>query len=98
MFAQTTTPATNGMLPTVEAAFPTGVDLVQGSVASPGTLQIAVGGTVLSTVTWTASTVARAIMLDTDGTQCTAPGGVMLYNGTDTGTPRASNTPPECPP
>ncbi|MBK7073651.1 MAG: hypothetical protein IPH44_15230 [Myxococcales bacterium] len=98
LFAQTTTPATNGMLPTVEAAFPTGVDLVQGSVASPGTLQIAVGGTVLSTVTWTASTVARAIMLDTDGTQCTAPGGVMLYNGTDTGTPRASNTPPECPP
>jgi hypothetical protein len=36
-------------------------------------------------------------MLDTDGTQCIAPSGVGLYNGTDTGTPRTINTPPECP-
>ena len=93
LFAQGTTAATNGMLPTVEAAFPTGVDLVQ----SNGTVQIAIDGTPLATATWIASVAARSIMIDSDGTQCNAPAGVALYNGTDTGTPRAINTPPECP-
>ncbi len=93
LFAQGTTAATNGMLPTVEAAFPTGVDLVQ----SNGTVQIAIDGSPLATATWIASVAARSIMIDSDGTQCNAPAGVALYNGIDTGTPRAINSPPECP-
>ena len=93
LFAQGTDTATNGMLPPVLAAFPTGVDLVQDG----GTVQVAFGGSVLHTVTWTTSTAARSIMLDTDGTQCTAPTGVAAYNGTDVGTPGTVNSPPECP-
>jgi hypothetical protein len=37
-------------------------------------------------------------MIDSDGTQCTAPAGVTSYNGTDVGTPKMSNSAVECPP
>jgi hypothetical protein len=48
-------------------------------------------------VSWASSTAGRSIMIDSGGTQCTAPAGVASYNGTDVGTPRAANSPPECP-
>lgn len=91
LFARTSSAATNGMLPSVDATF--SFNLVQ----SNGTLQIGLDGTALDTKTWTASTSALSHMIDTDGTQCVAPAGVAQYNGTDVGTPRATNTPPECP-
>ena len=51
LFSQSIDPATNGMLPAVTAAFPTGVDLVNGA----GTVQVGVGGVAIATQTWTAS-------------------------------------------
>jgi hypothetical protein len=85
VFAQTTDPATNGMLPVVAAAFPSGVDLVNGA----GTVQLGVGGVAIATRTWTASAAGVSIQTDADGTQCDAPTGTATYNGTDVGTPGA---------
>jgi hypothetical protein len=91
LIARNATAATNGMLPAVDAT--TTINLTNAT----GTLQIGFAGVAQSTVTWAASTAGKSIMIDSDGTQCVAPVGVPLYNGTDTGTPRAINTPPECP-
>jgi hypothetical protein len=63
-------------------------------------LRIGIDGNVLSMVSWASSAAGKAIMLDSDGTQCNAPAGVPSYNNAtppDFGTPRAVNTPPECP-
>lgn len=91
LIARNTAAAANGMLPAVDAM--TTVNLTN----TGGTLQIGFGGVAQSTVTWATSMAGKSIMIDTDGTQCNAPAGVPLYNGTDTGTPRLINTPPECP-
>jgi hypothetical protein len=82
------------MLAIVDGVFPTGVDLVN----SNGTVQVGIDGVALDTRTWTSSTSARAIQIDTDGTQCNAPAppATQPYNGTDVGTPRAVHT-AECP-
>jgi hypothetical protein len=85
VFAQGVDPATNGMLPAVAAAFPSGVDLVN----TAGTVQVGVGGVAVATRTWTASATGVSIQIDTDGTQCDAPAGTATYNGTDVGTPGA---------
>lgn len=92
LFARNATPAVNGMLPTVDAT--TTINMTNAG----GMLQIGIDGTTLHMVTYPAATVGKSFMLDTDGTQCVAPAGVPMYNANDTGTPRASNTPPECPP
>ncbi len=84
--------ADNGGLPAVDGIFPFGL------VSASGTLQIGLSDLPLHTRTWASSTEARSIMIDSDGSQCTAPAGVTAYNGTDVGTPKTSNTPPECPP
>jgi hypothetical protein len=68
-----------------------------GLTNASGALQIGVDGVTLDTVTWATASSAKSFMIDTDGTQCIAPAGVPLYNGTDTGSPRANNTQPECP-
>jgi hypothetical protein len=91
LFARNVDPGANGTLPTVDAT------TTINQVNSGGTLQIGIDGTILHMVTYTAATAGKSFMLDTDGTQCIAPSGVGLYNGTDTGTPRTINTPPECP-
>lgn len=91
LFARNVDPVANGNLPTVDAT------TTINQVNSGGTLQIGIDGTILHMVTYTAATAGKSFMLDTDGTQCIAPSGVGLYNGTDTGTPRTINTPPECP-
>jgi hypothetical protein len=91
LFARNSMAASNGMLPTVDGTVT--VTLTNAS----GTLQIGFGGVALDAKTWSSSTAGRAIMIDSDGTQCDAPAGVALYNGTDVGTPRAANVPPECP-
>ncbi len=86
-----------GRLPTVDGLMSLNLNNCDPTpCATPATLQVGFGGATLSTVSWTTSAPAKSIMLDTDGTQCNAPAGVMLYNGTDSGTPRAINTPPEC--
>ena len=91
LFAKNAVPATNGMLPMVDATF--GFSLTNAN----GALKIGVDNMILSMVTWTASTSGKSNMIDSDGTQCTGPAAVTAYNGTDHGTPRAINTPPECP-
>lgn len=97
LFARNATAAMNGMLPTVDGLMSLNLNNCDPTpCATPATLQVGFGGATLSTVSWTTSAPAKSIMLDTDGTQCNAPAGVMLYNGTDSGTPRAINTPPEC--
>jgi hypothetical protein len=92
LFAHNAVAGTNGGLPMVDATF--GFSLPQ----SNGTLRVGIDGTVLHMVSWAASVAGKAIMLDSDGSQCNAPAGVASYNGgMDVGTPRAVNTPPECP-
>ena len=91
LVARNATAATNGNLPTVDAT------TTINQVNSGGTLQIGIDGATLHMVTYTAATAGKSFMLDTDGTQCIAPAAVALYNGTDAGTPRTINTPPECP-
>ena len=81
----------NGGLPPVDATFPFSL------LNSNGTLRIGVADLELDIKTWAASTQGRAIMIDSDGSQCASPDGVATYNGTDRGTPRTANTPPECP-
>ena len=92
LFAHNALPATNGNLPMVDATF--GFALTNAS----GLLKIGVDGVVLAMTSWASSAAGKAIMIDSDGTQCNAPVGVPSYNGgMDFGTPRAVNTPPECP-
>lgn len=92
LFAHNAVAGTNGGLPMVDATF--GFALTNAT----GNLRIGIDGAVLSMVTWAASTAGKSIMLDSDGTQCSAPAAVTSYNGgMDFGTPRAINTPPECP-
>lgn len=81
----------NGGLPPVDATFASSL------VNSNGTLRIGVADLELDAKSWTASASSRSIMIDSDGSQCTSPDGVATYNGTDRGTPRTANTPPECP-
>lgn len=91
LLARNATAATNGGLTTVDAT--TTANLVN----SGGMLQIGIDGAQLHMVTWATSMAGRSIMIDSDGTQCNAPAGVPTYGAGDTGTPRAINTPPECP-
>ncbi|HVV83194.1 MAG TPA: lamin tail domain-containing protein [Kofleriaceae bacterium] len=92
LFAHNASAAENGGLMNVDATF--GNALTQ----SNGQLRIGIDNAVLSMVSWASSVAGKAIMLDSDGTQCNAPAGVPSYNGgMDFGTPRAVNTPPECP-
>jgi hypothetical protein len=92
LIARNAVPASNGMLPMVDGTFGFGL------VNSSGQLRIGIDNNVLQMVMWATSVAAKSIMIDSDGTQCNAPAGVASYNGgTDVGTPRAVNTPPECP-
>jgi len=91
LIAKNATATANGMLPAVDAVTTTNLN------NSNGTLQIGFAGVQLQAVTWIASSPGKSIMIDSDGTQCNAPTGLPLYNVMDTGTPRAINTPPECP-
>ena len=91
LLARTATANTNGMLPAVDGTFGFGL------TNTGGMLKVGFDGMIYSMASWATSAPGKSIMLDTDGTQCNAPVGVPLYNGVDTGTPRAVNTPPECP-
>jgi hypothetical protein len=85
ILARNLDPMVNGMLPAAIAPF--SVSLPQ---TGPG-LFVAVGGTLLDTVAYAASTSGTSIIVDADGTVCNAPAGTAAYNGTDIGTPAADN-------
>jgi len=103
LFAGSTDTGLNGGLPTVTAAFP--FNLVQGSVASPGDVQILdPTGALVDRVTWTGSTDGKARQLSSSiitaadaATQNDNPAAPVWcdaatqYNGTDFGTPGADN-------
>jgi hypothetical protein len=95
LFAQTSDALTNGMLPTVDGVFPSGVDLTN----SGGTVQVGIDGAALDTETYGTAASGVAIQSDTDGTVCNVPNGsgqTPQYNGTDYGTPGAALA-VECP-
>lgn len=92
LFARNAVAGSNGGLPTVDATF--GFTLTNTN----GNLRIGYDNVVQSMATWATSMAGKAIMLDTDGTQCNAPAAIPSFNGgMDFGTPRAVNSPPECP-
>ncbi|HVK84684.1 MAG TPA: hypothetical protein VM513_11285 [Kofleriaceae bacterium] len=97
LFARSTDPELNGMLPTVDATFTFAL------VDSSGTLEVRDGATILDAIAWTSVTSGVARQVDPDALTpadndvatnvCAAA--ATYGDGTNTGTPRAANA--NCP-
>jgi hypothetical protein len=98
IFANSTDPTMNGGLPTGAIRGIFGFSLLQGSVASPGDIQILSGGTLIDAVTYTDSTSGVSLALDPDLEDASANdqesnfcAGVGMYGAGGAGTPGAAN-------
>jgi hypothetical protein len=104
VFARSSDPGVNGGIPAASIAGTFKFNLVTGSVAAPGDVEILAGTTVVDAVTWTRSTNGAALQLDPgridpianddpsnfcDATAPYSPAGMPASN---LGTPGADNT------
>ncbi len=88
LFARSSDPSVNAMLPAVDATFSFAL------VDTAGGIQVLVGATVLDTIAWTSVTSGVAAQRDpASGTFC--PATAVYGDGTNKGTPGAANAP--CP-
>jgi hypothetical protein len=101
LFARSTDPAQNDMLPAVDATF--SFSLITGTATTPGNIQILDDTTVIDKVTWTTSGADVSRQLDPDQTTQTGndveanfcPGTTAYGATTNKGTPKAANV--QCP-